>query len=225
MKLIHVVSLYPMTGDTLRRCRVAQLSWIREFYRTGKWIEAWLDDKDLKRSSKDVGDPRGCPFVKDLISHAAERCQDDNDIIVLTNTDSCFVHGVTERIIERAPVYSHRREFPRLDRILTKDEAMKGRRYLGNDLFAFARHWWNSHRDEMPDALASYSGWDGCLRLICQKYGGIELDCAVVHESHMPFWAKRENRQTHPGQLWNAKVNRPFLLAHGWSQADVERFA
>lgn len=228
MKLVHVVSLYPMTGDTLRRHNVALASWENEYARTGKWIAAWLDEKDLKRTSKEVGDPRGVAFVRDLVDHAAGRCQDDNDIIVLTNADSCFVVGITETIIRYEstwPGYSHRRDFAKLDRILTMKEAMCGWAYPGNDLFTFPRGWWGAHRDEMPDAIVGSSGWDGCLRLLCKEHGGRDIGITVVHEIHPPFWAKRENRQTHPGQLWNAKVCRPFLLAHGWSREDVERYA
>lgn len=225
VRLVHASALYPMSGDTLRCHYNARASWEREGSRTSKWLTAWLDIKDAERTSSKVGDARNVHFVKDLLDHGAAQCPMDTDIIVLTNTDNSFVSGITERLIwhaSRTPVWGHRMDFPKLTRMLTREEALMGIWYPGFDLFAMTRAWWNEHRDEMPDALVGYIGWDSALYVLMAKYGGEDFGVGVVHETHVPNWSKLRNS---PGQKWNSKVIRPFLLAHGWSKSDVERYA
>lgn len=223
VKLVHACVWYPMIGE--RRFNVARESWIQEFGRTGKWLAAWIRHDHTSRNSREIGDDRGVNFVKDIIQHAAGICRNDSDIIVLTNTDNPFVSGITERLIwhaSRVPVWGHRMDFPRLTKTLTREEALKGRWYPGLDLFACTRAWWNAHSDEMPDALVGYTGWDSSLYVLMRKYGGEDFGIGVVHEMHVPQWSKLRNS---PGQKHNSKVCRPFLLAHGWSKEDVERYA
>src|SRR5205823_13637927 len=78
----------------------------------GQWVSHRVDDSQLSRNSKSLGDPRGVPFVSDLVNAAAAGAA-DNDLILLTNDDTCLAPGVGRTLLNMRPecVWGHRHDF------------------------------------------------------------------------------------------------------------------
>lgn len=193
----HVWSDYVMTGDTLRRHKLAKLTW----QNTG-WIPF-----PVTENKRVMNDPmRSVPFIKDLIN-AAVYCAGPRDIIVLTNADSCINTAapacVAKAVEERGCCYSFRRDFPYLARPLAPDEVMAGHQYAGCDLFAFSVKWWNQHQNEYPDMVLAAEVWDWTMRRIMNRCGGVEFNHLVYHEKHPTIWEDEAHRYSLPSQKHN----------------------
>lgn len=218
-RLVHVYSDYPATGETYRREMFARRTWESE-YRTGAWVHAPVFDKDLRRSSRDIGDKRGVPFIKDLVQKGMELAQDD-DVIVLSNSDTCFCTGLTEAILAEVSVHgalsAHRYDFHhQLLEIYTPTQAMAGNFYVGADLFAFTKIWWAENKSDFPDLLLGYEGWDLCLRtLILRSGGSVWYYPMIYHEHHESFWSLPSVKNKHPAQLHNIRLVQHFLKRLG----------
>lgn len=220
-RLIHVWSHFDMAGGTLRRHKLARQTWERE-YETNLWIEGEVPEGVFYRNTKTVfKDEKSCVYLKDVIKFGALKAR-KGDIIVYTNSDSCLKPNITQEILtlvnKTGAVHSHRRDFDKLENILTLQEIEKGRHYPGSDLFAFTREWWFEHMNEMPDMVLGYEGWDRILRSIIIKYGGSEIKNGVYHEYHHPHWVQPGVRENHPvnrhcrkvGGEWLKKNNLPL---------------
>lgn len=207
----HVWSNYEMTGDTLRRHKLAALTW-----RDTGWIDFPMSD--TPRVINDF--MRSVPFVKDLVN-AAVRAAGPRDTIILTNSDTCVADDAAKRISEvigsvsaSGCCYSYRRDFPVLNKPITRAEIRTGRYYPGCDLFAFNVAWWEKHSHRLPDLVIGAEGWDWCLRLLMKATGGAEFDDLIFHEQHANSWESEQNRHTLPSQRHNLSLTAPFIAAH-----------
>lgn len=214
-RLFHVYSEFPVNGDTKRRNNFASTTWERE-YRKGAWVPLPLHDSELKRSSRNIGDQRGVPFIKDILNKAAD-ISEDHDIIVLTNRDTCLATGTTEAIVSTLSccegVAAHRYDFHhKLFEHYNPNQAMLGNWYCGFDLFAFTRGWWLKHRDEYPDMLLGTEAWDWIMRELIRKYGGHDIHYGLAfHEFHSSLWYQPHFKNSNPAQLHNIRLARQFL--------------
>ncbi len=193
---------------------------------TGKqdWEIAYHELKPDQRSSRDLGDTRKLPYIKDIIDHAAAQATDD-EIIAFCNADTLILPDAPAAIRERLATgdccYSRRIDvadgaFPH-----TRDGLAKFPRHVGADLFAFRAGWWRSHRDEFPDLLLACEGWDWCMRRVAQKYNpAAEIDPPIIyHENHSPVWAYSANIHDNPGQKWNRAECEKWARANGFERA------
>lgn len=228
-KIFHVYSEFHASGETGRRNDFASQTW-KEEYKRGNWIAVPLHESDLFRSSRNIGDRKPVPFIKDIVNKAADISSDD-DLIVLTNRDTCFSIGLTDALISElnhAPaIAAHRYDFHhRLNEIYSPNQTALGNWYCGVDLFAFTRRWWLRHRDEFPDMLLSYESWDLVLRqLICMRKG-VEWHFPIIfHEVHSAFWSSPGVKDKHPSQLHNIRLCQRFLKSHGLPLNEIGRLS
>lgn len=212
-RFAHIYSVYD-TGDahTLRRHRIAKDSW-RLNACLGCWWDWPVHNSDLPRVFQD-GD-RQVPYVKDLLDYAAARVYSDNDLIVLTNTDTCFSADLTELLNYRQLAVGRRRDFQQLSDILAPNEVRNGQPYCGADLFAMTAGWWKAHRDEFPDMIIGCEAWDAVLAQLMLRRGAEETWDFVYHERHPSHWEQPHNKYSLPGQIHNLRLAATRLREWG----------
>lgn len=215
-KIFHVYSEFQAKGETGRRNAFASSTWNNE-YQNGNWVALPTHDSELFRSSKNVGDHRGVPFIKDLVNKAADLALDE-DLIVLTNRDTCFSSGLTEAILSTMLAYpglsAHRYDFHHpLYQLYTPNQAILGNWYCGCDLFCFTRKFWLDHRDEYPDMFLGTEAWDWIMRELIKKYGGVDIHYGLIyHEFHPAYWYQPSVKNSNPAQKHNVSFARKFLM-------------
>lgn len=211
--VFHVYQDYAGSAEEQRRNALALQTWNRE----GK---GWFDIavQRFQRDATSVGDSRPLPFIKDVIEHGYQNASafGDNELILLTNTDTCLTPGFAHAIqrLDGEAYYSHRRDFERLDRPLTHNEIENGHWYPGSDLFVFTPRWWEAHRDEMPDMILGAEGWDKILRELIKLTGGAEIHGCCYHERHESQWERAGSRENDPSNIYCRFLAKKFLTEH-----------
>jgi hypothetical protein len=165
------------------------------------------------------------PYVKDLLSYGCNLAEDE-EIVVFTNSDiicrSDCSAMIAAQLQDSHAIYSHRRDFGRLDLIPDDSNFSLGSEYAGTDLFAFRAYWWKAYCDSFPDLLLSFEGWDACLchLIVWTNPGGkTVLKDITCHERHASRWENPANRKTLPGQVHNIQNASAWLLKHGINPA------
>lgn len=219
-RLIHVFSDYPATDEgTTRRNAVAKKTW--EFqYGKGFMLPCPVYSDDLPRSSRDVGDTRDVPYIKDLIAVGMAMAV-PGDRVVLSNRDTCFVRGASEilRDWKTEAAYGVRRDLfhPISENASVLDDiTYLGAQHCGADLISISPDWWSKWKDWMPDMLLAYECWDLMAKeLIHETLPGAKVDIAdmIYHEYHETFWALAENRYKHPAQVYALRQAKNFYYS------------
>ncbi len=209
---------HPLDQATQRRNHLAAASrqWVSQ---SDRWQLCPIDYDNLPRLFRDGG--RRLPYVKDVISLMLEEAPAES-LLVLTNTDVCLSPQAPKQIRETLKsteaCYSARRDFDRLDRLLTKNEVQQGERFNGVDLVAFTQEWWREQVEHFPDLLLGTEAWDWCFRVLIQtnaRNHGRGFDNLVYHEKHESFWFRNGNVKTLASQQWNRSLAKPFLQKLG----------
>lgn len=213
----HVANHYPSTGDARRRDDVARLTWAKLYAADSNFREVVFHGYDAPRTGKSVGDKLPVPFVKDVIEAAAVLAGED-DIIALSNTDSCFLasmpRNVRREVSRYGCYYSHRTDLPNIVAPLEPWQ-IAGAFYMGADLFAFTKPWWRANREEFPDALIGREGWDYVLKRMMQRTGFRAGTIQVYHEAHESDW---EVNIDSPGQRHNRQLCSAWAKANGFTR-------
>lgn len=206
MKFYHVYSDYDRTdGEALRRHEFAKSTWTDP-----RLAPRPVHDRELTRSSRDLGDTRSLPFVRDVIDRGAGLLP-IGDALVLTNDDTCMCEDAAGQVIDamRTAIgcFAHRWDVANLTRPLKKEEIKLGAgMYPGFDLFAFTVAWWMRHRDNFPDLIIGCEWWDCVLWQMLKKSGAVEVDAPIYHEQHAATWCQPGFIDTNPGQVHNRRV-------------------
>lgn len=213
--------------DTLRRNALAARTWEPE-YAAGRWVPMPFGDGHLRRSSGDspICDEKPIPFMHDVINHACDAALDESDIIAWTNSDSCFVPGLTGHILDMVPrygcAYTHRWDFHHKVREPLANEAQirRGEWYPGTDAAFFTVKWWRQHRHEYPDMLVGREQNDEVLRQLIKARGGLEIPAAIYHEKHPSFWEHHGRRMNGHGNQYNHRLARRWFMKMGYRPFD-----
>lgn len=189
--------------DTARRLAFAKVTWESEYRAGGCWQAVPVTEARLSRDARSqLGDPRPVPFIRDMIELAVKDAQ-ENDVVFLSNSDICFVPGLTKKILDRVTrggcAYVYRWDFDGPLKVPIADEASvkRGTWYLGNDAFVFTVKWWNLHGSKFPDMVLGRCSWDTAMRALMKLTGGVKIPEAIYHERHRAFWSHAEG--TGPG--------------------------
>lgn len=210
-KFLHVYSEFTSNPDAMRRHGFAKATWHR-VYVSGKWRTLAVSDAELTRMFQE-GESK-LPYIKDLLDFAANRGSDDQ-MIVLTNTDTCFAPSIESQLEGSRCSWAARRDFKSLTVPLSDVQIKSGVNYPGTDLFAMTVQWWKQNRDKFPDMLIGREGWDCCLREMMRKDGGRYIGDIIYHERHDSTWEKASNRFTLEGQKYNRTLANDFLKRLG----------
>lgn len=165
----------------------------------------------MTRTSKDIGDTRTLPFLKDLINIGIKRFSPD--IIFFSNADTCFCNNVIERVSEslgqKDCCYAKRRNFPKLEQEIGPDKIGEGiLEPYGVDLLVFTRKWWDEYESYIPDLLIGVFRWDiifSDIMAITTPF--CEIKDVIYHKIHDYFWSSPQNAQN-PGQKHNDLVSK-----------------
>jgi hypothetical protein len=208
MKTVHLYNPFKPDKKNVRRFSFAAKTW-RHLYDNGV-IPAPVALEELSRSSKDVGDERELPFIKDMIELCIER--HNPDIIIFTNSDICFTSDIARKIDEKISscglCFSQRFNFDFIDKEIAPENLATGSRALhGYDLFVFSPSWYESVKYLIPDYILGGDVWDmnmGALMYI--KDQNSELEGVIYHENH-PYPECSEHAYLNKGRLHNLSIN------------------
>ena len=174
------------------------------------WVILPHELREGDRDSTIIKEKRKLPFLRDVLKFHWDKIP-DNGIIVFTNTDSCLVKE-TEQILKkwflkgRKHCWSCRYDFPKTNYLMKYKQAIHGKFYIGKDLFAFYKNWWETIN--FPDMLLGCFGWDWLLFRIM----GIESEIKpiIYHERHHATWYI-----DCIGNQWNMKLIRDYSDKYG----------
>ena len=178
-----------------------------------------VHDSAFTRSSKDLGDERPVPYVKDLIGMLESRVVlNDDDVIMLTNMDTILHTGIKAFLHKDALYYGCRRELEKdVEKPLTTTQISKLAlaHESSADVFIFTFGWWKEHKDKYPDMLLGCQWWDTCMIDLMEstkkKGDVIRITNHIYHRTHNPFWFSGDNMFTNPGQIHNRKLSREWV--------------
>jgi len=223
-KIRHVVSTPGCPSpDAARRMAFAASTWSREYEKNPlRWEQVGVPDASLSRNGKSIGDPHAVPFIRDLIARALTGAA-PTDIVFLTNSDVCFVPGITQKILEEVgrngSAYAYRWDFrpPLTVPISDESELKSAFWYVGCDAFAFSVGWWAKNESMFPDMLLGRPHWDPVLRAMVKLTGGTRIPKIIYHEDHGSFWKTGGRIGALPGNIWNGQLAVQFYrkFTHG----------
>jgi glycosyltransferase involved in cell wall biosynthesis len=241
-KIYHVVSLYESNNpDTKQRMDVAKRSW-DEVYRTNdNIIPVHVYEKDYPRTTDSIGDTRKCAFLKDIIKIAFEKCEHDDDIVMLTNDDTILSPFIGAKIYEKIVKYqsckSFRLNVRQYDGIEKFDVYNIIGRDGGRDMFAFTRRWLRQNIGLIPDYALGSTDWDFYLAVLIQFTNGIWIsqcknnnDCVtdieighVFHIVHDAPWRKLNVINDYNSQLSKNAIER-LGFSDNFKEMNYDRF-
>ena len=212
-KIYCVTSWNPeMSKERATYFLIAKATRIIESKYSNRW--EFVTANDLPRKSSE-----GLPYIKDMIEEAYSKAIKGNDIIVITNSDICFVPGLTGWILEKVrlhgAVYFHRYDFKQYQSVLISEaQAGKGKWYPGSDMFAFSKRWWFQNSENYPDMIYAREAWDMIMRNLIKKTGGTEIHKAIYHVKHASYWESADGKNC-IGNKHNRKLAHEWLLKNG----------
>lgn len=152
-------------------------------------------------TSRFIGDPRGCPFVADIIDAAVQ--SGPERIIIITNNDILIGPGLGDAIRESCHNYGCYWAY--------RVPHVGGQPDGGRDLFAMTRSWWLQVGALFPDLLIGYYYWDVIMAKLMEWGGCPEGPRLYFHPPHPGI----ELRQNSPGQRYNIDTAKKWLKDQG----------
>lgn len=228
-RIVHVVERHRPVEPRLDR---AAASW-KSLYDANamEGYHVW----QFPRTSRNLGDPRALPFLRDLLAAGMDRL-DDSGIVVLTNGDN-LLHRELPRVLRatlaRVPcICSYRLNVdraPDMSGPLVR-VAAAGRPDFGRDLFAFRKSWLKSRWSEIPDFLVGEWEWDLVMAVWVRMENGVPIIAKtalhsghpsselplgyVAHEWHDRPWLSNAYKDS-PAKRHNLALANKWYCEHG----------
>jgi hypothetical protein len=196
--------------------------------RTDFAMSTWTGDVreiECARTAADIGCTRGCYYFKDVFDEALKLAPDD--VFCYLNNDVALVPEWTMLVPQaraRGCAASNRIDIAKFTRPLDLSQIMGGERFPGKDLFVFTPAWWRQVRDDLPDVVLGYEGFDFVLFWKMQENGARFSLPVCYHERHEAFWRQPENIHENPVQAYNRKLCREWIIARGGAPACANGF-
>lgn len=178
------------------------------------------------------------PIMHEIFETGVEMCVRDDDVVVFTNFDICLTDCCYDRVVESCMqhgcTFSFRRDhIGPLNKALSREEMIKQTRwYVGADLFAFTKKWWQENCDTLPRGqLLGRPTWDWVMRLqMGRSYVGesvwideleeqskcVETPSVIYHEKHDSLWERPGNHKL-PSNVRNVAI------AYDWMNKQSKR--
>ncbi len=210
--------------DAERRFKIARATWVEEAEYSKNWNIVDFPDKLVeKRNATNVGDTVKMPYVKDMIDYISDRA-DENDILMICNSDISFVPGITGLILqdvyEYNAIFFYRRDFKKINYpVVSEGQIVDGQWYCGSDAFAFTKKWWLENGDTFYDMIFGRVAWDLIMRNTIKRAKGVEINNAIYHERHDSFWERSGNYNV-GGNVHNRKLAGKWLDTYGGDAND-----
>lgn len=199
----------------LRRCASARRTWEQHF-NTGSILDFPLTDP--KRSSLEIGDGRGIPYLRDLLDYGCARAMPE-DVVAYSNLDLSltafapqYIHATVR---DSGGVCCAWRRTAKARSNAPKATVRSMPKDGGIDLVAVTPAWWREHREKIPDMFVAGNFWDYCFRVYAEKLtqGRCYMDDGTFHEAH-PGMMERVG-VANPVQQHNLKLAKGFFKEHG----------
>lgn len=227
-QIVHVYSSYAHRDrDAKARFEAAKRTWEDSLYRHGVLA---VPVTKTKRDSREIGDDRAVPFLKEILLAGMDACESDESLVIFTNDDTLLEKGVLEAVANHCGNYGACCSF-RYQKDSTGRKYKKAFKDGGRDLFAFKKKWLKNHLRNFPDYYLGATDWDyflpaymrhilkepmieGTLSEECDK---VEIPMGYVsHEWHDAFWCRSENMYSNPTQLHNIGLTRKYFEIFRW---------
>jgi len=206
---------YKSTSEEEKRMELARKNW-EKF----KWTTIPFYLNKNKRSSKLLGDTRRClPFLKDIIGEAIAKINNDNYILVYTNSDLLFTIEAEDKIREKIEnigfCFNRRVDLAEVTTIKKSTELIKCKSIAEVDMFGFKIAWWKKYLNHIPDFVIGCEAWDHVISSIMRllNYKSEIEEKITYHKKHRSFWRKTDN-QSNKAQQYNLRLARKWLLNH-----------
>lgn len=220
-KLVHCVELHEdKNPHDMHRKKVARESW-EALYGNGV-IPAHYSH--YERDSRDIGDERALPYLKDIIAHgcaiASEDENPDDAIIFWSNDDTVLHPDLSDFLRMFCSIHdcctSHRCDFktvtlpipqiePHQMADLTKNEP-----HMGRDLIAGTYRWWCEIWPHIPDFLCGASNFDLCMAILIRRQKGFVSSHRNLYDVIAPCdLVKGMVSHQHHQTVWNTIPNSP----------------
>lgn len=173
-----------------------------------------------RNAKTELGDPRELPFLKDVLQAAMVHTQNDDDVVIWSNSDSGFAPGLAEF------VGNHVRTHGAASMRRTESN---GNGHPGRDLFAFTAKWLRDQWASIPDYVLGAPVFDLGLVAMIRSFHGLPpltlkslsedmspSDMApgfLLHESHAPEW-QVPNVDAMPSVRTNKRLFREWNTKH-----------
>ena len=170
--IVHAVNWFlPDDRDGVNRLVRAYGTWrFRPRWRTFLFIEG-----QYPRSSRDIGDTRNLPYVRDIIDHGVA-IGTDAAIIVFTNADICLTAEAPDAVLRamdgKPCCFARRVDVETTKQLAAADLADKPK-YFGVDLFAVRPRFWRQHAAELPDVFLACEQWDLVYKHLTMPLGNL----------------------------------------------------
>lgn len=231
-RILHVVPRYePGDSEAARRIAFASATW-NYLYASGMVVPIHVPW--FSRTSRVIGDVSGLPFVHDVLNHGLRCCSNADDIVMVTNDDTCL-HPQTPWVLLD---FMRDKQACCAFRVgVDKDKmqiATKTRNPMahsnepedpGRDLFAFKSMWLMQHLHKLPDYLIGRPDWDSTLGVLIRMAAGniptkddwakphadFELPRGYVyHENHDAAWRADQNIRVRFGCEYNRALTKQW---------------
>ena len=231
-ELVHIYQWYEADGDTMRRMKAARDTWPAWYDQDREMVRPWVYRlRNDDRTSLSIGAKKRCPFVKHVFDKAL-LFNPNMHLFVYGNSDIHVVldasHYIRRSLSKYGCGYSKRVDFkpgwvPEHPITMADLGAhIEATWYQGADLFWFTRDWWEATREDFPDAVLGYEGWDFCMKQSMHESGFPEaVDWLIYHEEHDNHW--KATLETLPGQLYCRKLCREWAERHGYQDRIHEK--
>lgn len=225
--IYHIVSLYePKDAETKNRMDIAYKSWQKVYETNKNIIPIYVYEKDYPRNSSSLGDNRKCAFLKDLLRMGYEKCQSDDDIVMITNDDTILSPFIGSKIYDKIIKYQACKSFRLNVKNFESYTDLKIHNVLGRDggrdMFAMTKRWIRRNIALIPDYVLGSTDWDFYLALLIQFTNGIWIDLKkndalcetdidfghVLHIYHSSPWKKMIKINDYNTQLTKQYINK-----------------
>jgi hypothetical protein len=231
-KVIHVSPVCDSSRSYEKQRKAhAKQSWLRM-----PWVGLYVRDEQLQRSAKSIGDRRSLPYVRDVLTLAAEAAGPEGTV-VFTNDDVVLHPEIHDRLQQQLQVTgmasAQRLEFAfahEIPKASPEHWLMSGRHHCGRDLFAFTNEKLKWIIDVMPDMLLGQNVWDWCMLALMHQANNVPVTHSttlrstaptdipvgyLAHVVHSPQWAHGDDSRS-PSKLHNHRLFRSECEKHGW---------
>lgn len=231
----HVVQRYAQRdANGERRVSFAFDTWSRLYRPDFRPVHVW----EFPRDSRDIGDNRALPYLKDVLDVALRQAGPD-DAIMFTNDDTVMhpdvIPAIRERLGKQPTFCSFRVNYfkgqtPNLKSPVATSGRPSGPAIdddIGRDLFVFTVAWLRQYWDSIPDFILGELEWDLILALMIRKHYGLPASGKTIGKlqpaCELPkgyVWHERHDRAWIKADFYAPAKQHNWRLSAEWCKAN-----
>ena len=156
------------------------------------------------------------PFLKDLLDIGFSHCQNDDDIILYTNSDIGVVSG--EINLPNENFFCIRKQVSELKEYTSEElENISYELSINCDVFGITKKWYADNRNKIPDFLIGSPYWDIALVILLKAK---RINNLIYHIDHKAPWKENINSDVF---LHNKNLYYNFLKPFNLDFVDCDK--